>query len=705
MPDLPNYLDAHKVAAREVAALAGRARVTYPHDSVAYPKVERVRDDIQLPRTGSAVPLAYGTPDQEYTGCVLTTQTLVGQDDQYAHFYFVWETLPGPVLIAFSRIDPEDGSLITQTKQDVLTSATSPASSSGTTTTSYEARGDSAYVSVKIVTTTALDGVVRSLPTDVNLRLPRTLAGIAVDFVPTKADGKDDGLGTAVSLPGDNWTVRNNASASSSGSLAVQPEVFLPIRDNADQGTDFPATIKQVYLTGAITPAAILTKLQAVYEVVVSGTLSPAAGGTYLGNSSNSQGINSSDGGVIWFSLGNYVLQWQGGNWIIGTRAGVAAGNFWFKAGTISDWLGSYAPLGTNTGTATVAIGRVVNAWPRWGTQEVNLISVGRQASVRSNASASEDVSKTGGSVASISTSQAIGYSVSMGGSQSRIRVEPVLHGAITIAKSTYTDSVNATAAATLAPISPFTFTGVNSGFPSGTKPYGNAQFVTSYVRFSATPITGTPSAKTISGNTVANPTIVHTSTAHGLISGQAVTISGSNSTPTIDGTRIVTVTDTTHFSVAVNVTVAGTAGTVQGPSVSSATTIPATVPADVPTSGLYLMPGYETNGKDAQYVQVHGTIVDMLNFASAPTFISYSDPAPTYYQGLAIVANQPYFLGGAPASYAISPSIPAGLSFDTTTGIITGSPSSGQAATSYTVTATNGSGSTSTAISITVSI
>lgn len=68
--------------------------------------------------------------------------------------------------------------------------------------------------------------------------------------------------------------------------------------------------------------------------------------------------------------------------------------------------------------------------------------------------------------------------------------------------------------------------------------------------------------AKTISANTLANPSVVQTSTAHGWATGDYVTIAGSNSTPSINGVRQITVIDATHFSVAVNVTIAGTAGT-----------------------------------------------------------------------------------------------------------------------------------------------
>lgn len=57
---------------------------------------------------------------------------------------------------------------------------------------------------------------------------------------------------------------------------------------------------------------------------------------------------------------------------------------------------------------------------------------------------------------------------------------------------------------------------------------------------------------------TLANPTVVQTTVAHGMTTGDIVEIRGSDSTPTIDGPRVATVTDATHFTVPVNVTVAG---------------------------------------------------------------------------------------------------------------------------------------------------
>ncbi len=65
----------------------------------------------------------------------------------------------------------------------------------------------------------------------------------------------------------------------------------------------------------------------------------------------------------------------------------------------------------------------------------------------------------------------------------------------------------------------------------------------------------------TITANSQANPTVV--TCGKNIPTGQQVTISGSNSTPSIDGTYTATNVDATKFSIPVNVTVAGTAGTV----------------------------------------------------------------------------------------------------------------------------------------------
>jgi hypothetical protein len=63
-----------------------------------------------------------------------------------------------------------------------------------------------------------------------------------------------------------------------------------------------------------------------------------------------------------------------------------------------------------------------------------------------------------------------------------------------------------------------------------------------------------------ITGNTAANPSVV-TSVAHGLSTNDVVYFVDSNSTPTLNGSRVATVTGLDTFTVPVNVTTAGTTG------------------------------------------------------------------------------------------------------------------------------------------------
>jgi hypothetical protein len=57
----------------------------------------------------------------------------------------------------------------------------------------------------------------------------------------------------------------------------------------------------------------------------------------------------------------------------------------------------------------------------------------------------------------------------------------------------------------------------------------------------------------------------------------------------------------------------------------------------------------------------------------------------------------------GAVSSYSVSPALPTGLSLSTTTGAISGTPTTAVAQTAYTVTATNAGGNTTTIVTITV--
>ena len=86
----------------------------------------------------------------------------------------------------------------------------------------------------------------------------------------------------------------------------------------------------------------------------------------------------------------------------------------------------------------------------------------------------------------------------------------------------------------------------------------------------------------------------------------------------------------------------------------------------------------------------------------SAPSDLRYTSPI-TLNAGSA-VAISPTVTGNV-TSYSIDPALPAGLSLDTATGVIAGTPITGNPSASYTITATNGGGSTTFSIRLSVNV
>ncbi len=85
------------------------------------------------------------------------------------------------------------------------------------------------------------------------------------------------------------------------------------------------------------------------------------------------------------------------------------------------------------------------------------------------------------------------------------------------------------------------------------------------------------------------------------------------------------------------------------------------------------------------------------------PSALTYTSNTVSYCANVAISSNSPSFTGDAATSYSVSPALPAGLTLNTTTGVITGTPTTETAAANYTVTVNNACGSTTKDVNITV--
>lgn len=86
----------------------------------------------------------------------------------------------------------------------------------------------------------------------------------------------------------------------------------------------------------------------------------------------------------------------------------------------------------------------------------------------------------------------------------------------------------------------------------------------------------------------------------------------------------------------------------------------------------------------------------------AAPAF-TLSSSSETKAQNVAIAGYTISSTGGTIASYAISPAAPAGLTFSTSTGLLSGTPTTVQGATAYTITATNVTGTATATFTLTV--
>jgi len=84
------------------------------------------------------------------------------------------------------------------------------------------------------------------------------------------------------------------------------------------------------------------------------------------------------------------------------------------------------------------------------------------------------------------------------------------------------------------------------------------------------------------------------------------------------------------------------------------------------------------------------------------PSALSYTPSSASGTVGTAITSLNPTVTGTV-TSYAVSPTLPAGLSISTSTGVISGTPTAVSASAIYTVTAANGTGSTTATVTIEV--
>jgi hypothetical protein len=130
------------------------------------------------------------------------------------------------------------------------------------------------------------------------------------------------------------------------------------------------------------------------------------------------------------------------------------------------------------------------------------------------------------------------------------------------------------------------------------------------------------------------------------------------------------------------------------GLSLDTSTGVISGTPTTITSTAVYTVTAANSGGNTS-----FGVVITVN--AVAPGGLSYNSPN-VFTVGAAIAALNPT-ISGSVTGYSVSPALPAGLSLDTTTGVISGTPTTVTSTSTYTVTAANSGGNTSFGIVITV--
>ena len=166
------------------------------------------------------------------------------------------------------------------------------------------------------------------------------------------------------------------------------------------------------------------------------------------------------------------------------------------------------------------------------------------------------------------------------------------------------------------------------------------------------------------------------------------------NSFTLTKGTAMTTVTPTVNGGPVTSWSVSPTLPA--GLSLDSSTGAISGTPSAITSSATYTVTATNTGGSTTADVDI---VVNDI----APSSLTYSPNSFTLTKGTAMTTVTPTANGGPVTSWAVSPTLPAGLSLDSSTGAISGTPSAITSSATYTITATNTGGSTTADVTIEV--
>ena len=375
----------------------------------------------------------------------------------------------------------------------------------------------------------------------------------------------------------------------------------------------------------------------------------------------------------------------------------------------------NYTITATNTGgsdTATITI--VVN-----DIAPVISYSSASITLTKGTAMTTETVTSTGGAVVSYSVSPSLPAGLSLDTSTGSISGTPT---AVT-SSATYTitaTNTGGTDTATMTIVvndvipsdldySPNSFTLTKGTQMTTTTPTVNGGTITSWSVSPSLPaglsldsstgaISGTPSAVTSSANytiTATNTGGSDTATITIVVNDIAPSISyGSSSLTLTKGTAMTTETVTSTGGAVVSYSVSPSLPA--GLSLDTSTGSISGTPTAITSSATYTITATNTGGTDTATMTI--VVNDVI-----PSDLDYSPNSFTLTKGTQMTTTTPTVNGGTITSWSVSPSLPAGLSLDSSTGAISGTPSAVTSSAIYTITATNSGGNDTASVTIVV--
>ncbi len=97
--------------------------------------------------------------------------------------------------------------------------------------------------------------------------------------------------------------------------------------------------------------------------------------------------------------------------------------------------------------------------------------------------------------------------------------------------------------------------------------------------------------------------------------------------------------------------------------------------------------------------------VIQVTGAVTAPGALMYSSTSITAVAGFPIVPDLPATSGGAITSYTVTPALPPGLTLNSSTGVISGTPTAGAEAATYVVDGANSAGTVTAAVSPTIAV